>query len=139
MEQPPNPSRYDPASHRDVDARKNRLRLLRRQSEAAFRRLMEDRDFRAFVWGQLERTHVFETSFDRCPHVMAFREGERNAGLVLLDRVNRLCPGRYRTMVAEAARERDGDEQQADEQQGDEHHGDEHHGDEELGNERHDD
>lgn len=127
MEQPPNSSGYDPSSRGDVDARRNRLRLLRRRSEAAFRRLMEDRDFRAFVWGLLERTHVFETSFDRCPHVMAFREGERNAGLVLLDRVNRLCPGRYRTMAAEAR-------EQADEQRDDEHHGDD-----EQEDERHDD
>lgn len=35
---------------------------------------------------------------------MAFREGERNAGLMLLHDVNRLCPRHYRTMAEEATR-----------------------------------
>ena len=121
MEQP-----YDPSSSHDVETRTKRLRLVRRRSDAAFRRLMDGRDFRAFVWGLLERTHVFETSFDRCPHVMAFREGERNAGLAVLDRVNRLCPERYRTMAEEAAQEGAAQEGAAlrDEQREDERHDD---------------
>jgi hypothetical protein len=96
---------YDPSSSHDVDRRTVRLRLARRHSEAAFDRLMDRRDFRAFVWGLLAQTHVFETSFDPCPQVTAFREGERNVGLAVLDRVNRLCPERYRTMADEAARD----------------------------------
>lgn len=97
---------YDPSSSHDVDLRTMRLRLACRHSDAAFGRMMDGRDFRAFVWGLLAQTHVFETSFDPCPHVTAFREGERNVGLAVLDRVNRLCPERYRTMAAEAAQER---------------------------------
>lgn len=96
---------YDPSSNHDVDRRTLRLRLARQHSEAAFGRMMDGRDFRAFIWDLLAQTHVFETSFDPCPHVTAFREGERNVGLAVLDRVNRLCPERYRTMAEEAARD----------------------------------
>jgi hypothetical protein len=111
---------YDPSSSHDVDRRTLRLRLVRRHSDAAFGRMMDGRDFRAFVWGLLAQTHVFETSFDPCPHVTAFREGERNVGLAVLDRVNRLCPERYRTMADEAAQ----DAAQKGEQQEDERHDD---------------
>ena len=74
----------------------------RRDAERAdddFRRLMEDEAFRAFVWRQLTRAHVHETSFHGDALVMAFREGERNAGLALLHDVSRLCPRHYPTMA----------------------------------------
>lgn len=116
---------YDSSSSHDVERRTLRLGLARQRSDAAFGRMMGGRDFRAFVWGLLERAHVFETSFDRCPQVMAFREGERNVGLSVLDWVNRLCPELYRTMADEAAQEEAAqDAVQTGEQQQDERHED---------------
>ena len=121
---------YDSSSSHDVERRTLHLRLARQRSDADFGRMMGGRDFRAFVWGLLERTHVFETSFDRCPQVMAFREGERNVGLGVLDWVNRLCPERYRTMADEASQDGAAQEEtaqdaaQTGEQQEDERHED---------------
>jgi hypothetical protein len=105
---------YDPSSSHDVERRTIRLRFARQRSNVAFARMMDGPEFRAFVWDLLAHTHVFESSFDRCPQVMAFREGERNVGLAVLDRVNRLCPERYRAMADEAAQARAAEEREAE-------------------------
>src|SRR6185437_8724990 len=57
---------------------------------------------RIYVHDQLLRSHVFSTSFDRDPVMMAFKEGERNNGLQLLTDVMANCPDQFVTMMREA-------------------------------------
>ena len=50
---------------------------------------------REWVWNQLERAHIFATSFSPDPVSMAFAEGERNQGLILLNDLMQSCPEQF--------------------------------------------
>lgn len=75
---------------------------VRQRSLAAKRREKADRDIltglmsspdgRAWLWSLLAQCHIYQTSFDPDPHVAAFKEGERNIGLWLVQAINRTCP-----------------------------------------------
>lgn len=93
-----------------------RRREVDEQADRDFTALMEGAPFRAFVWRLLARAHLNETSFNRDPLLMAFAEGERNAGLALLHDIDRLCPRHYPAMAEEAAR---GDSQNPEEESDD--------------------
>jgi len=87
---------------RAKDAKAIRERLARETEEADVRWLMGTRRGRRIVWRLLERAGVFRTSFSANAMQMAFAEGNRNAGIVLLAQVHELCPDQYPLMVAEA-------------------------------------
>ncbi len=91
-----------PADHATHDD--HALRAEAERADREFTALMEGAPFRAFVWRLLARAHLHDTSFNRDPLVMAFAEGERNAGIALLHDIDRLCPGRYPAMIEEANR-----------------------------------
>lgn len=57
---------------------------------------------RAYIWGELSACHVFATSFASDPLQMAFLEGERNAGLRLLNDIMEACPEEFILMMREA-------------------------------------
>jgi len=63
--------------------------------------LMSTPPGRAWVLYLLEAAHIFTTSFDRDPTAMAFAEGERNQGLILLNEVLQHCPDSYILMLRE--------------------------------------
>lgn len=65
--------------------------------------LMGRRLGRRIVWRQLSRAGVFRSSFNNSALVMAFHEGERNAGLRTLGLIHEHCPQLYATMVTENA------------------------------------
>lgn len=64
--------------------------------------LMSDVRGRRFVWRLLTRSGIYRTSFNTDSLAMAFAEGRRNEGLVLLDEVARHCPRRFSEMQTEA-------------------------------------
>lgn len=90
--------------HRDRSAGAGEARRVQRRDDEEFAALMAGAPFRAFVWRLLARARLHETSFNRDPLLMAFAEGERNAGLALLHDIDRLCPNQYPAMAEEAAR-----------------------------------
>lgn len=58
---------------------------------------------RAYIREELQRSHVFSTSFVQGdPYATAFREGERNRGLRLLADITQAAPDLYMTMMKEA-------------------------------------
>lgn len=73
------------------------------QRESDFRWLMADPRGRRFMWATLGDYGLFRTSFNHLPGQTEFNEGQRNAGLLLLGRINRLCPEQYGVMAAENA------------------------------------
>lgn len=75
------------------------------QREADFRWLMGDARGRRFMWSTLGSFGLFRTSFNHLPGQTEFNEGQRNAGLLLLGRINALCPEQYGVMAAENAPE----------------------------------
>lgn len=65
--------------------------------------LLKSETGRRFCWKIMEQAHVFSSSFDRDnQHATAFREGERNMGLMLLADIMEACPDRYLQMQREA-------------------------------------
>lgn len=67
------------------------------------RAIMSARAGRRFMWELLSITHVYQTSFRPGAPVedCVYREGERNIGLQLLDRLHRTAPDLYSVMVRE--------------------------------------
>lgn len=63
--------------------------------------LMEQKRGRRVVWRILEEAGIYRSVFHTSGSVMAFNEGQRNAGLRLLDQVMRAAPQQYMTMLEE--------------------------------------
>ncbi len=86
----------------EIEARNKVERQIEQQD---LKWLMKCRQGRRIVWRLLERTGLYRTSFDPNPAMMAFNEGNRNLGLMLMAQLNEVCPERYTLMVQE---QRDG-------------------------------
>lgn len=76
-----------------------------KQEEADIYHVMSSKQGRRIVWSQLTLCHVFSSTFATEPHVTAFNEGQRNAGLRLFSLVMKSCPDLYLTMANEAKEE----------------------------------
>ena len=50
---------------------------------------------RRYVWEKLATAGIFQSTFSTDPLQMAFNEGQRNAGLVLLNDVIQYCPEQF--------------------------------------------
>ncbi len=94
----------DIGDQHQTETRAKRHKAARKRTDDEFESMMEVPGFRAFVWRLLGTAHVFETSLGADPHQTAFREGERNIGLMLWADVQRLCPQKFPLMAAEAAK-----------------------------------
>jgi len=57
---------------------------------------------RKTLWRYMEKTGVFRTSFSTSAHQMAFLEGQRNIGLMILTDIKEADPDKYITMMLEA-------------------------------------
>jgi hypothetical protein len=87
----------------DEDSQDNRnkredLRLT--QSNDDFKSIMAEPSGRRFMWELLGICCVFRASFTGNSETF-FREGMRNVGLTLLNRINDICPEHYVTMLLE--------------------------------------
>ncbi len=100
-------SSYDPldiqGQQRAREEQELRERLSRGQEASDVVWLMKSKQGRRVVWRHLERAGVFRSVFSTNAMQMAFNEGHRNYGLVMLDAVNRLAPDAYPVMMAENA------------------------------------
>ena len=67
---------------------------------ADFKWLMSDRRGRRIVWGLLDRTGVYRSSFTGNSETF-FREGERNIGLKYVALIHDHCPEKYALMASE--------------------------------------
>ena len=76
-------------------------RLARSVEVEDFKWLMGNKQGRRFVWRLLEKAGVFRTTF-RLNNEMAFLEGMRNMGLILVADIHEICPEKYHIMVKEA-------------------------------------
>ena len=57
--------------------------------------LMSTAPGRRFVWDKLGSAHIFQTSFNLDHGQMAFNEGERNQGILLLNDIIQWCPDQF--------------------------------------------
>jgi len=96
--------RHDPtdtAAQEQQRTEKSEARKREKTQEAEdFKWLMKDKRGRRFVWGQLERTGVYRSSFTGNSETF-FREGERNIGLMLMAMIHEHSPEAYHLMLKE--------------------------------------
>lgn len=108
----------DVADHENVGPAADPKAVRKREKDAKRRDQIAADDLRAvmgtpqgrrFVWALLTDARVYSTSFRHGEPVESavFREGERNAGLKLLDRLHRTCADLYSLMVREQNPETD--------------------------------
>lgn len=63
--------------------------------------LLDDETFRRFLWYVLSLCKVMDKSMDVNPVIMAFREGQRDIGIHILQEVMTAAPEAYEVMRAE--------------------------------------
>lgn len=84
-------------------------RLERETEEADIKWLMSGKHGRRIVWRMLERSGVYRSTFNSDSMLMAFAEGNRNSGLMLMTQVTTLCPDEYAEMLRESKNHDDAD------------------------------
>lgn len=72
-----------------------------KQLDVDFAAIMATAGGRRHFWQQIGSCHVFSPVFDPDHSVMCLREGRRQVGLEILQRINVLCPDMYQVMVNE--------------------------------------
>jgi hypothetical protein len=87
-----------------VSERKEKFRRQDSGDAEAFKLLMEQRAFRAFVWRLLGEAQVFQPIMTGNSYTF-MNEGKRQMGLWVLEQINRLCPDLYVTMTKEARKD----------------------------------
>lgn len=99
-------SNYDPLDLRGQEKteaeRKLRDKLLRENEETDIKWLVSTKRGRRIVWRMLEQAGVFKLSFNTNSMMMAFNEGNRNAGNRLLATVQECSPESIVLMMKEA-------------------------------------
>lgn len=91
----------DTLARERMDAKRKEDASLAATREADdIRWLMGSMQGRRIVWGLLQRTGIFRSSFTGNSETF-FREGARNIGLQYLAAVNEHCPEQYNLMVLE--------------------------------------
>jgi hypothetical protein len=90
----------------DAEARK---RIAREVEEGDWKWLMSSKRGRRIVWRLLEQARVFHATFNTNALVMAFNEGNRNYGTMILTAIHTFCPELYPVMVRENTKEKNGD------------------------------
>ena len=101
-------SHYDPFDTQAQDTAREeqseRDKFLAKVEEEDLKWLMSSKRGRRIVCRQLERAGVWRLSFNTNAMTMAFNEGQRNEGLVLLAKITTYCPDRYAEMLEERSK-----------------------------------
>ncbi|HEJ9609025.1 hypothetical protein JEP65_02205 [Proteus mirabilis] len=72
------------------------------KEEQQLKEVMSTEAGRAVIWRLISDSGVFRSSFSNDPYAMAFREGERNYGLKVFNKLHQVCPELYAQMANEA-------------------------------------
>lgn len=80
---------------------KEREARAQKQLEVDFVDIMATAGGRRFMWALIGSCHAFHPIFDVDHAVMCLKEGRRNVGLEMIQRINALCPDQYQVMVRE--------------------------------------
>jgi hypothetical protein len=93
---------YNAAERSHVKAAAKASRFADKARLETIRSIMDTVSGRAYMLGRLERCHIFASSFNTDPGLMAFAEGERNVGLQDLKDIMEACPDQYTLMMRES-------------------------------------
>lgn len=89
------------ANIKEITAKRQRQKSDEEVAKLVLRTLMGNVDGRRYVWLRLAECHVFASTFTGDPLSSAFREGERNIGLMLYSSIARDCPNECICMTIE--------------------------------------
>lgn len=93
---------YETPEERRAKRKARKLeREIQARDDAVIQNLLNTPGGRAWTRELLERCHIFATSFDGNAVNMAFKEGERNIGLYLLQAIMHAVPEAYVQMMKE--------------------------------------
>ena len=95
-------SLYNAANRKDVRRLEKQARVDERSRKETVTWLMGTMAGREWLYNLLSECHVFVSSFSLNAYEGAFREGERNVGLRLLNDVMQTAPDDYVLMMREA-------------------------------------
>ena len=89
------------ADRKSVRAAEKSAKLADRQRGEVLIAICSTEPGRRYLWERLDEAHIFRTSFSTDPIQMAFYEGERNQGLLLLGDIMQWCPDQFIQMMRE--------------------------------------
>src|SRR5262245_21646192 len=92
---------YDAGNRKDVRAMEKRAKLEETQRREVISGIMSVAPGRKWMCDLLEHCHIFSTSFSDAAIRMAFMEGQREVGILLLTDIMASCPDEYVTMMGE--------------------------------------
>lgn len=87
-----------------VKQRKKKVELERDRRDEDIRVAVATYQGRSLLWSQLEQAGIYHTTFNADAMIMAFNEGMRQIGLLLLQRIDEVDPNAYAKMRREASR-----------------------------------
>jgi len=93
---------YNAAHRPDVRKAEKAVKLAEANRRTVLVTLADSAIGREWLWAQLSAAHIFTTTFSPDSRHSAFLEGERNAGLRLLDEIMQHCPDQFIQMMREA-------------------------------------
>lgn len=92
---------YDAGSRKDVRQAEKLAKLHEQQRKEIVTGIMSVIPGRSWICDLLEHCHIFSTSYNDMPHRMAFMEGQREVGILLLADIMAACPDQYVQMMRE--------------------------------------
>jgi len=92
---------YDAGNKKDVRRLEKQAKLEEQQRKEIVTGIMSVAPGRRWICELLEHCHVFATSYSDVGNRMAFMEGQREVGLMLLADIMSACPDQYILMMRE--------------------------------------
>lgn len=93
---------YNAGNRQDVRRLEKQAKIEDAARKEVVASIMSTEGGRSWMHDRLSGCHIFATSFSLNAYETAFREGERNQGLQLVNDVMQACPDQYVQMMREA-------------------------------------
>lgn len=93
---------YNATERSDIKVAQAAAKLADREDDVVLRGLMRTGSGRGWMFRLLAACHIHQTTFTGNALLGAFKEGERNIGLMLETNLLRVCPDEFITMMREA-------------------------------------
>ncbi len=97
----PEPVSYDASDETETKKRELEAKRRDRDTRDVLTALLTERKGRDWMWSLLSAAHMYEANPPSDPLQMAYREGERNIGLMLMQQLLRHAPNAIIQMMQE--------------------------------------
>ena len=110
---------FNAADRKAIRAAEKAAKLVDDNNRTVITAVMNTAPGRRYLWDKLAAAHVFATTFSTDPVQMAFNEGQRNQGLLLLNDIMEWCPDQFILAMREFNGRRTGSSSTATRERGD--------------------